>query len=375
MIDTLEIRNENRIVIGIIDTAKSVIWHSVYYGVGDFEIYAQADPHNLALLEVDNYVTRQNNDEVGIIASVEIQFSIQEGYMIIARGRFAKSLLERRLIFNLSGSVNKATILSGNVESAIRQVVSDNAIDCSFDSRRNLPVLELGASAGLTATIIDGEGDSAQKQVSYQNLLDYTDGVLQEYRYSSKVIYNDSNGKLQYVCFEGVDRSTDNDDGNEPMVFAVDFDNLNSSDYLYDESTLRNTALIGGEGEGLARFYALLTGGQSGLDLREIFVDAASVNKTYRDSSDFEHTYTDAQYRSMLKQKGAEELAQLIVTENFSGDINTSFGLYKYGVDYGLGDIITVQDNYIGKYINTRITEATEVQDENGYRIDVVFGS
>ncbi|MBR3321952.1 MAG: hypothetical protein IKG04_08640, partial [Exiguobacterium sp.] len=48
---------------------------------------------------------------------------------------------------------------------------------------------------------------------------------------------------------------------------------------------------------------------------------------------------------------------------------------YKYGVDYGLGDIITVQDNYIGKYINTRITEATEVQDENGYRIDVVFGS
>ena len=212
MIDTLEIRNENRIVIGIIDTAKSVIWHSVYYGVGDFEIYAQADPHNLALLEVDNYVTRQNNDEVGIIASVEIQFSIQEGYMIIARGRFAKSLLERRLIFNLSGSVNKATILSGNVESAIRQVVSDNAIDCSFDSRRNLPVLELGASAGLTATIIDGEGDSAQKQVSYQNLLDYTDGVLQEYRYSSKVIYNDSNGIDRSVatpsCFSPLNQNS-----------------------------------------------------------------------------------------------------------------------------------------------------------------------
>ena len=42
MIDYVEIRNAETELMGIIDTAKSIIWRSVYYGVGDFEVYAQA---------------------------------------------------------------------------------------------------------------------------------------------------------------------------------------------------------------------------------------------------------------------------------------------------------------------------------------------
>ena len=38
MISYVEILNTERELIGIIDTAKSIIWHSVYFGVGDFEI-------------------------------------------------------------------------------------------------------------------------------------------------------------------------------------------------------------------------------------------------------------------------------------------------------------------------------------------------
>ena len=41
-IEYVEIRDESRNIVGIIDTAQSIIWHSVYNGVGDFEIYAQA---------------------------------------------------------------------------------------------------------------------------------------------------------------------------------------------------------------------------------------------------------------------------------------------------------------------------------------------
>ena len=41
-IEYVEIRNTNAEVIGIIDAAQSIIWHSVYFGVGDFEIYTKA---------------------------------------------------------------------------------------------------------------------------------------------------------------------------------------------------------------------------------------------------------------------------------------------------------------------------------------------
>ena len=372
-ISILEIRNAERETIGIIDTAKSVIWHRKYYGVGDFEIYAQATDNIVELLKVNNYVTRPDDEEIGVIEKITFDFSIQNGYMITAVGRFAKSILDRRIIYKLSGTVNTPTILSGNVEIAIRQLVLDNAIDCT-DTRRNISILGLAALNNLPPVIVDENGNAAQKQVSYDNLFEYTEKVLQEYEMSSKIILNNSNRKLLYSVFMGADRSTDNTDNNDPIIFSIDYDNLNSSNYQYDETPLKNTALIGGQGEGLERFYTLLASNKSGLQLRELFVDASSVNRKYKTAgSETEQTYTNAQYRSMLNQKAQEKLKETIIAENFSGDINVSFGVWQYNRDYFLGDIVTVQDNKIDKYINTRIIEATEVQDENGYKVDVVF--
>lgn len=375
MIEFVEILNADRVAIGVIDTAKSVIWHSLYYGVGDFEIYAQATKQNIDLLKKGYFVMRPNNEEVGIIEGVTVEFTLTDGYMITAIGRFAKILLDRRIIYKLSGNSNSPTILRGNVEIAVRQTVLDNAINCTFDSRRNISILGLAALKGLSPVIVDENGNATQKQVSYKNLMEYTDSVLEEYEMSANVIYNDSNKKLLYSVFMGTDRSTDNTAGNDPIVFSIEYDNLNSSTYDLNDENYRNAALIGGEGEGLDRFYSLLRGQQSGLQLREMFVNASSIERTYKEEgSEEEHTYTDAEYAAMLNQQGNVELQAHRVQETFSGEINATFGVWKYGQDYFLGDLVTVQDNLIGKYINTRITEVTEVQDENGYKVDVVFG-
>lgn len=379
MIDFLEIKDANRYTIGIIDVANSIIWHSVYYGVGDFEIYAQATEQNVALLKVGNYVTRQNNNEVGIIETINFEWSAQDGYMITASGRFAKSLLDRRIIYKPktvgNTPTNEPTILSGNVEIAVRRVVMDNIINCTFDSRRNIRFIGLAGLKNLTPIIVDENGDPTQKQVSYQNLMQYTDEVLQEYKMSANMIYNNSNKMLLYNVFQGTDRSTDNTGGNDPIVFSIEYDNLNSSTYFYNEQSLKNAALIGGEGEGLERFYTLLRGAESGLQLREMFVDASDINREHEvEGQDDPVRYTNAEYRALLNQEGQRELKENIITETFNGNINVEFGTHNFGDDYFLGDVVTVQDNYIQKYINTRIIEATEVQDENGYTVNLVFG-
>ena len=375
MIEYVEIRNTSTELIGIIDTAQSIIWHSVYFGVGDFEIYTKATPQALAILRVNNYVTRPNEIEIGIIESVRIVNDRAEGKMITATGRFAKSILDRRIIYNLSGTVNKATILRGNVESNIRNVVSKNAISCSFDKKRNISILELGAAAGISAVIVDETGAAAQKQVTYDNLLEYTDKVLQEYGLSSTVILDVEGKKLQYIIYAGVNRSVDNTTNALPVIFSQEFDNLISSDYELNTSTERNVALIGGEGEGTARFYALLAGSEKDLSRRELFVDASSIGKTYKDESDVEHTYTNAEYTAVLKQEGKKNLEPLKIEESFFGALDIVNGNYVYNRDFYLGDIITVQDNEINKYINARIIEITEVQDENGYTVEAIYQS
>lgn len=373
MIEYIEIRaKQNRELIGIIDGANSVIWHSKYFGVGDFEIYAEATAQNIALLAEGNFVTRPNDIEVGIIEKVSYEDSVQDGFMLIATGRFAKSILDRRLIYKLSGKQNAATILRGNVESAVRTVVSNNAISCDFDSRRNIDFLELGASSEIPAIIVNSSGQAAQKQVSYGELMTYTDSVLEEYGIGATMLLNTDNGKLQYVCYVGSDKSVDNTEGNAPIIFASEFDNLSESTYEYDKSPLKTAILIGGAGEGIERFYSMIQGTPTGAERREMWLDASSINITYKDGEE-EKTYTDAEYKEMLETAGKQEIAKHKITESFGGTLDVTNGVWKLNDDFFLGDIVTVQNNRIGIYGNVRITEITEVQNENGYSVDVKY--
>lgn len=369
-IEYIEIRNAETDLLGIIDTAQSVIWRSKYYGVGDFEIYVQASPETIALLQVGNYVTRPDDLEVGIIESVHIADDTRQGTMVTAVGRFAKSLLERRLIYKLAGTVNTPTILRGNVETEVRRIVTENAINCPFDSKRNIPLLSLGPLAGIPLTIVDDNGKAAQKQVSYENLLAYTDALLEEYGLGSTVILDVDARKLLYVIYAGVDRSVDNTTGEVPIVFSKEFDNLTSSSYEYSTVEEKNVALIGGAGEGLERFYSLVGSTQSGIARREVFVDAASINRTYKDDSDEEQQYSDTEYTDMLNAAGRQQLAASTARETFGGVLDVMNSPYQYNRDFALGDIVTEENHEIGKYANVRVLEVLEAQDENGYSIE-----
>lgn len=377
-IEYVEIRDESTNIIGIIDTAQSIIWHSKYYGVGNFEIYVQASPEIVALLQDGNYVTRPDDllasegkrFHVGVIETIAIADDPQNGTMVTATGRFVKSILDRRLIYNLSGTVNKPTILRGNVETEVRRIVTENAIACPFDSRRNMPILALGELSGIDLKIVDDKGNATQKQVSYQNLLEYTDAVLEEYGLAATVILDVDAGKLLYVIYAGVDRSAENDAGNDPIIFSKDFDNLTSSSYQYNAATEKNVALIGGAGEGLERFYSLIAGAQTGLQRREMWVDAASINRTYKDDDDVEQTYSDTDYRAMLDAAGRQNLHVHGVSETFDAAIDIMNSRWKYNKDFALGDIVTTQNDDIGKFVKVRVREVLEVQDENGYSIE-----
>lgn len=376
MIEYVEIRGADREMIGIVDTAKSIIWHSVYYGVGDFEVYAPCTPENVALLAKGNYVTRFDDRHTGIIERVNPTYNPQDGRMIVASGRFAKSILDRRIIYTRKGYSVSPTILTGNVEAAARLLVTRNAIACPFDSGRNIPEIVLGATAGIAKTIVDETGAAAQKQVTYDVLQEYTDKLLQEYGMSAYCKLNDAK-KFAYTVCMGADRSVDNTEGNEPVIFSQDFDNLISSEYVYDESALKNTALIGGEGEGTERFCSILKDATiMGMERREMFVDASGSSKTYTDENDEEQTLTDTEYNLQLKSLGNQELAGYSVIETFDGEIDVTNGSFKYGQngDYYLGDVVTIQDSEIGLYINARMIEITEVQDDNGYQISAVYG-
>lgn len=389
MIENLRVLDSSFNTIAIIDTAASIIWQSVYFGVGSFEIYATASPALVQALQVDRYITRDDNYEVGIIESVNITNDQQNGLMITASGRFAKSVLDRRVICNLTAKEkgiyqNSAYVLKGKVEIAVRdliksQVISDDPQNPRAFGKFDVNEADISGYSDIITTVSDtGETVSAEKQVAFKGLLDYTDSLLQEYGMSAYCyLYTGWYagmlfGALRYKIFRGINRSIDNTDGNSPVVFSQDFENLISTDYTYDKSVFKNVALIGGQGEGIERVCAAVNWFQNRSSIsdfrrRELFVDANSMAQDEGVSLD--------EYRQQLETQGLQNLSQLSVTETFSGKIDTENTQFVLGKDYNLGDIITIQDAVLGKYINVRILSITEVQDVNGYTVEIEYGN
>lgn len=376
MIEYLEVRNSNREIIGILDDFQSIIWETNYYSTGAFEVYLQAVPQYINVLQIGNYVTRPDDENIGIIENINVEYSEEFGKMIAASGRFAKSILDRRIIYNASGNTTgklsiSPVISSGLVETAVRKLVTDHIIS-SPQTVRNIPFITLGELQGITKKIVDESGKNTQVQTSFGNLLEYTDEMLHSYELGAKMVFDRETLQLKYTVYEGKDRSRNNTQNNLPIIMSQEYDNFFSSKYEKNTTQIKNTALIGGEGEGADRFCTMIGINAVGLNRREVWIDASAQSKTYELNGE-QKQYTDDEYLALLKSAGTQTIADYQITEIYDGELNINALTYK--TDFNVGDIITVEDNELNIYINPRIIAVIENQNESGYSISISYGN
>lgn len=356
-------------IIGMIDEFSSVIWHTCYNSSGDFEIYCPLNSNNLSF-QIGDFVRCPTNNDVGVIERVEKTYSAQDGYMILLAGRMADSILDRRVIIRRIGNKPYPIILSGNVQEEIEYLIKvcfGNGYIGNTGSR-NIPLFNYRIESASSQVIVDENGNPSEKQVTYDNLLEYVQSLLVEYNLGLRSYLPDGIGEKQIYISQYVGQERD-------LVFSTEFDNLNSSELVKDDTPYKNVALIAGEGEGTERQTTILgDSSYSGLDRYETYIDASSISKNYEDDSGEEQTYSELEYQNILQAEGKRNLAQMTKSVTFSGEMNIQTSGIEFRKDFYLGDIVTIEDKTIGFSGKVRILEATEVQDQNGYTIEIVYG-
>lgn len=338
--------NENREKIGIIDDYKSLIWAKRYIQFGDCEIYVHARDEYFSLLNTGHYLARDDDDMVCKINKLELDTSTEDGDYIIATGVDCRSILNQRVVW-------QQTNYKGTVENYIRQLITDNIIAPTM-VERTIDFFKLGATAGLT--------DQIEEQVTYAQLGDKIIELCNTYQYGSRVELG-LDDSFMFSVYVGTDRSY-NQTENDYVVFSPEFDNIISSTYIVDSSSVKNVALIAGEGEGIDRKRATY-GSASGIARHELYVDARDV------SSQVEADAEPIDYDAMLQARGVEALASYGTVQSFEGEVEPSYS-YKYGVDYHLGDIVQVMNEY-GVSSSARVTEVIETFDQDGYSVIPTF--
>lgn len=347
MIAYIEVRDKySRLPFATIEPAEC--WFELsYYGVGEFQVYTRATKTALASLNVGNYITIPHKPFIWVIETVEKTYIAGLGHMISATGRQAKAILGKRII-------NKQTQLPNDLTTAVVELIYKNAGAAAGEARR------IDGLEEVTSLIIQ---PITETQVSYENLLTYTDELLQAYEVGAELTLTEA-AAFRYNLYAGNDKS-------ETVIFSQTFDNLLSSSYKRSAAAFRNYALIGGQGEGAERILQEYNAAPSlrGIDRAEMFVDAKDISSKYTDESgqeqelDLTTAAGLATYKNWLTERGKAKTAETVQIDSFEGEIDTAATRYKFGEDFYLGDRVRVQDDFLGVYITPRILKFTMTQD------------
>lgn len=335
--------------IAIVDYCNSIIWHEKFCGMGDFEIALPAYDGINTIFAKDNLIYRDGNETVMVIEKVQLTTSDESGDEFIVSGRSCDSIIARRIVWGQQ-------TFDGNVCNCVENLLNNNLINPS-DAARKIDLIEMGNCPYIAQSI--------NKQITGDGLLDSIIEILNNYSLGYKVTMDLGRlgGKLFFHITKGADRSEGNTEGNPVVKFSPEFDNLPSSEYVFDVSNYKNEVLIGGEGEGSARTYVAY-GGNKGLDRYELFVDARSTSSN-------EGEIAPDVYLAQLVEEGKEKLAENAIVETFAGEVEEC-STYCYGKDYFLGDIVQIENAY-GIGAKVRITGVTEKLDDSGHAIVVEY--
>jgi len=330
----LYIYNQNRELVGIVESFEYLRWTRRYSQCGSFELKAISTPENATLLQEGNIIWKSDDEEAGIIEYLKLSQTDRE--FITVSGRFATSLLARRIVWGTEK-------LSGDLSVCVEQLLNHNLINPS-DSARQITGISF-SSPNL--------GVPVSTQISYRNLMDAVTGLCDASDVGIKTVFNEAAGTFTAKLYNGAVSQA---------VFSKEYENLTEQVYTESETDYANTALIGGEGEGADRTFIAITSG-SGENRREVFVDAKDLR-----TEDFGAGYTDA-----LTFRGQSKLNELAMRYTFDTTVNPH-GNLAYKTDFDLGQTVKVVSKAWGVSMTTRITEVEENYDADGQSISVVFG-
>lgn len=338
----LEIFNKSNMVRNdIIRTYTYAQYIDELSGRGSFEIRIPTTEETLMYLTYGNYILFEDG-VVGIIKGVKD--TEDSDVEITVYGYLTNHILEYRSFLLTSRYYD--TI--GNIA---RQMFYDLFINPE-DVKRKISFLKLSEDPEYIPTIpgnvrIQNTGDTLYDVYS-EILLPYDLG-FELYPIISNYIEGEPSPNLSAMelrLITPVDRTIGNTDGNTPVVFSFDLDNLALLEYEEDGRVYNTIAIVASEGEGQDR--KVIEVGElekTGIDRIELYVDARDL------------------------QSGEEPTSKITITITSS---DTTLGTVTGGGQYDVGDEVTAtatpigDATFVGWYEND-----TLVSSQNPYTFEV----
>lgn len=338
------IYDTNLAVIGNVTQWKSLLRKEMLRGVGNFEMKIPASPAVVsALLQGYFIVFSDTPEKAFLVEAVEPDILQNDPDTVVVSGRDLKALFALRVVWGLQK-------VSGTPWNRMYWLIHDQTVAPSSGNNpqnRTIPYLQDLARDG------DDRGTNVEaSQFTGDNLLEALVSVVGTDECGWRVELDVRNQQITPTFFTGADKTGS-------VQFHSLLGNLKNLSYLRDVADSANVAIIGGEGEGSERVYTnVYSADYTGLSRRELFVDARDLQ-----SGDYS---TTSEYTAALRNRGIDKLAEKTPVQELSFD--TVSGIYRYGVDFSLGDTVkVVNTDVLGISAEARVIGMTISDDSDGH--------
>ena len=322
----------------LIDEFSSLIVNKRYFAASSFQLNVSISNPDIVHLKPKNCVL------IGSIFFVIDDVSIDEKTSdYVAKGVSLFGLLRHRVIWSNFSLYQKPSYIC-------EQIIRENVTE-PINTNRTISLFSMTVSNLTLANV--------QFQNSYGYVRDEIETLCQTYDFGFKESAVTAAGPSCLITFfKGQDKSN-------WVEFSVSNEMIISETYEendYDEAT---TALIAGEGEGALRTILTLNDGNASLERKELYVDARDLQSD---------GLTTEQYNNSLYTRGASKLSEKQAVQLLNGDVNIESELYKYGVDYDVGDTVSVYSARFEVSTTKILTEMQETWDNTGHFLNPTFG-
>lgn len=344
---------------GDINQYTSLIWPDAFNGYASFELWTPITDDNSILLKQGNVIWA-GGENAAVIEIIKATVDENGEKQFDVKGRTLEKYLTDRIIWGMYSS-------KGYTSTIMYDLVDKNCINPS-NEKRKVPWLVNSKDEKIGKNISQYQKTGGEV---YEALLDLsTDADI-----GFSVLFDPRNKKMIFEVRAGVDRTYNNEDGNDPVVFSAELEDILSSSYYSNVQDKKTMAMVQGEDKGEARktVYVGEVNGV-GFNRKELYVDARDLQSNIYDANNNETTLSESEYLSTLSQRGDEKLAEYVISETFEAQIR-QFGdvQYEFGKDYFKGDKVTVIDEQLGVQVSARITKVEEeLSDE--YALVLTFG-
>lgn len=335
--------------VEVVDTFQSLIWTERYADIGDLQISIAATEKTRLQFTPGTRLAINGSYRVMTVETAE-DVTDDDGKKILnVSGRSLETLLLERVARNTTASLDTTPTwdITETPGFIARKMFEDICVTGVITSDDIIPFIQPGTI--FPADTIPEPTVSITWNQDPESLYSAIKDVCDAYDLGFRLVRNFDQSQLYFNVYSGNDRTT-GQSNLPPVVFGTSFDSLENTTEFSSIKNLKNVAYVTHPTAALEIVYPEGASAPSGLSRKVLHVKAATEHST----------------PALRTQLAREELAKYRAFYAFDGELNLRSN-YKYGVNYGLGDLVEFRnDDEVGSI--RRVTEQIFVHDREGER-------